>query len=43
MDITTPPSICPSQEMGFTALPTSWAATIFSIFPSSPRMQIWVA
>ena len=32
IDITTPPSICPSQDNGLTALPTSWAATIFSIF-----------
>ena len=44
MDITTPPSICPSTLRGFTALPTSWAATILLIFPvSRSRMHIWVA
>ena len=43
MDMTTPPSIWPSQDTGFTALPTSWAATIFSILPSSPSTHSWVA
>ena len=43
MLMTTPPSICPSMEMGFTALPTSWAATIWRILPSSSRMHTWVA
>ena len=43
MLITTPPSICPSTLMGFTALPTSWAATRVSSFPVSSRIQSWVA
>ena len=43
MLMTTPPSICPSTLVGLTALPTSWAATIRSIFPSSSRMHTCVA
>ena len=44
MLITTPPSICPSTERGFTALPTSWAATIRLMRPVSlSSTQSWVA